>query len=434
MTPKLNHTIAVTTLAMLLTACGGSDTPQNSPAATADQTVTGTAAELPLRPDRIPLIVGGSVVNHNKYPWMAGLVEAGEADASRGQFCGGSLISANWVLTAAHCVEDMRARDTEVLLGQKDLRDNNGERIAVSRIVMHPDYNRLGYPDLALLELSEASNAPVISLPSFNNPAPRDGEISTVTGWGQVSENGPATDRLRESSMPIVDHNTCNRAYNNEIDEVAMVCAGTPSGDKDSCYGDSGGPLFVNRNDEFVQAGVVSFGEACGLAGVPGVYARVSSYFDWISGYAPVKAYGTIKTDNGTTDNNTPDNGGDTDNNDGQTTDNNPQNNNSTGNQWQFTGVVEDWFDEVYLPENEEPISMSSGYLSVQLDTDSDQPMVLFIDEYDADWDEWFTITGEITHGGNLEVELDLDAGDYAFSVISLGDGGNFTLNATLEQ
>ena len=77
---------------------------------------------------------------------------------------------------------------------------------------------------------------------------------------------------------------------------------------------------------------------------------------------------------------------------------------------------------------------MSSGYLSVQLDTDSDQPMVLFIDEYDADWDEWFTITGEITHGGNLEVELDLDAGDYAFSVISLGDGGNFTLNATLEQ
>ncbi len=426
MTSTTTHAIAVTALALTLSACGGSNAP-DSTATSAQTPDTGTAdTSLPLRPDRFPLIVGGTVVNHNKYQWMAALVEAGETNASRGQFCGGSLIASNWVLTAAHCVEDMRASDTDVLLGQKDLRNNSGERIAISRIVMHPDYNRQGYPDLALLELSESSGAAVISLPSFNNPAPRDGEISTVTGWGQVSENGPATDQLRESSMPIVDHNTCNRAYNNDIVEEAMVCAGTSSGDKDSCYGDSGGPLFVKRDNEYVQAGIVSFGEACGLAGVPGVYARVSSYYDWISAYAPVKAYGSSDNSGDSESTGNPDN----ESTPVDATDNNTP---SPDDQWQFTGTIDGWFDEAYLPDDETAIAMSAGLLTVKISTDSEDPMVLFVDEYDPEWDEWYTVTGEVTRSGVLEIDIDIEAGEYAFSVISLGDGGDFTLNAVLE-
>ncbi len=426
MTTTTTHAIAVTALALTLSACGGSNAP-DSTATSAQTPYTGTAdTSLPLRPDRFPLIVGGTVVNHNKYQWMAALVEAGETNTSRGQFCGGSLIASNWVLTAAHCVEDMRASDTDVLLGQKDLRNNSGERIAVSRIVMHPDYNRQGYPDLALLELSESSEAAVISLPSFNNPAPRDGEISTVTGWGQVSENGPATDQLRESSMPIIDHNTCNRAYNNDIVEEAMVCAGTSSGDKDSCYGDSGGPLFVKRDNEYVQAGIVSFGEACGLAGVPGVYARVSSYYDWISAYAPVKAYGSSDNSGDSQSTGNPDNDSTPD---GATDNNTPP----ADDQWQFTGTIDGWFDEAWLPHDETAIAMSAGLLTVKISTDSKDPMVLFVDEYDPEWDEWYTVTGEVTRSGVLEIDIDIEAGEYAFSVISLGDGGDFTLNAVLE-
>ncbi len=439
--------LAIASIAMALTACGSSSTPSDTIQTASAQTLSATNAdlELPLRPDRIPLIVGGSVVNDNRYPWMAALVDSGEPDASTGQFCGGSLIAPDWVLTAAHCVEDVNAAGANVLLGQRNLTDNNGERIAVERIIVHPDYNAQGYPDIALMQLADASAAPVISLPSFNNPAPNDGEISTVTGWGQVSENGPATNELRESSMPVVDHSTCNSAYNNEINRTAMVCAGTPSGDKDSCYGDSGGPLFVKRNNEFVQAGVVSFGEACGLAGVPGVYARVSSYYDWISSYATVKAYSSGNSTTPITQDNSQnpvtDNGNiedpiiTTETDETEIPEAPIDNTNPTAeNSWQFNGTITDSYDEVYLPADEGTIEMSDGYLTVQLTTQALDPMVVFIDEYDPDYDEWFTVTAEMTRNGSVELEIDLTAGEYAFSVLSLGDGGEFSLNASLGQ
>ncbi len=443
----LTHTrlLATSAIALSLVACGGGTGDNNA--------VTGSQLQPPqqgsdntaLRPDRIPLIVGGSVVNHSRYPWMVALVSASDADTSSGQFCGGSLIADNWVLTAAHCVEEETARSTDVLIGQRDLRDNNGERIGASRIIIHPDYRSLGYPDLALVELESSSNAQVITLPSRNNPAPNDGELATVTGWGQVSETGPATDLLRETTLPIVDHDTCNRAYNNEIDRDSMVCAGTPSGDKDSCYGDSGGPLFVKRNDDYVQAGVVSFGEECGLANVPGVYARVSSYYDWISGYATVKAYNSDNSDGG--NNNGGNNTDEEDSNDDTTdngNDNNTGNNNedsgndtdntfNSDNYWSFDSDVSGWFEEIYLPEDGSSLQVDDGVLTVELTTDSTDPVIVFIDEYDEQHDEWYTLTGEVSRNGVIEMEIEVSAGEYGFSVLSLGDGGTFTLNASLE-
>ena len=437
--------LAAGAISLTLAACGGDNTANPVTPANAQTPQTNTTSDA-LRPDRIPLVVGGSVVDHKRYPWMAALVSASDQNASSGQFCGGSLIAKNWVLTAAHCIENETAGSTDVLVGQLDLNENNGQRVSASRIIIHPGYESNGYPDLALVELKSPIQAPVISLPSRNNPAPNDGEIATVIGWGQISETGPYSDKLLETSLPIVDHNTCNRAYNNEIDQDSMVCAGTPSGDKDSCYGDSGGPLFVKRNDEYVQAGVVSFGEECGLAGVPGVYARVSSYYDWISGYAPVKAYDTNGNSNsGDNDNST---GNDTDNNTDTDADNGNNNNGDSDttdpvdttpdapsdSSWTFNENVDGWFEEVYLPDDTGAISMDSGILLVELTTDSREPMIVFVDEYDPEYDEWYTLTGEITYDGELQMELDISAGEYGFSVLSLGDGGSFTLNATLEQ
>lgn len=289
------RTLAMRNLAIVvalgITACGGqSDTSVLTPPDT-------TTTEFVVPKDRTPLIVGGVEVTDNSYPWMAAISYLSEPSAAEGQFCGGSLIAPEWILTAAHCFANDRrrqivhAREVNVLLGQRNLAYAGGETINVSRIIQHPDYQTSGYPDLALVKLVRPSAAKTILLPTRENPIGAFGETMTVLGWGQVSENGPATNELMQASLSVVGHNWCNRAYGGAIIKDAMLCAGTNDGSMDSCYGDSGGPLFVQRGQSTVQAGVVSFGDSCGSPDVPGGYARVSSYHDWIAAYANVTFY-----------------------------------------------------------------------------------------------------------------------------------------------
>ena len=72
--------------------------------------------------------------------------------------------------------------------------------------------------------------------------------------------------------------------------------------------------------------------------------------------------------------------------------------------------------------------------LVLELTTDSEDPVIVFIDEYDAEYDEWYTVTGEISRDGALQMEVDISAGEYGFAVLGFGDGGTFTLNASLQQ
>lgn len=248
----------------------------------------------PSSPDETD-IVGGTVASPGEYPWMAALVISTEPDPNYGQYCGGSLVDELWVLTAAHCVSDESgttpASEIHIVLGVNNLDEgltagNQGQRIPVTEVIVHPDYDPATEDsDLALLKLIKPASitttvttiAPA-SLAQSNLYAA--GITATVTGWGDTSFGGSPTNELLEVDVPIVSQLTCNAAYAGEI-TANMLCAGVAG--KDACQGDSGGPLIVpNGTGGWIQAGIVSWGEECGLPNFPGVYTRVGNFYSWI--------------------------------------------------------------------------------------------------------------------------------------------------------
>lgn len=241
-----------------------------------------------------PRIVGGDTVAEGEYPWMVAIVESRSNNLFRGQYCGATLIAARWVLTAAHCVTATdnptgpeNANNVDVVINQVDLSTSlTGERISAQQIYLHPDYYGAGHTDMALIYLQAPASAQPVDLvyPDSNLETP--GKLATVAGWGRTSEGGFASPRLRDVPLPLVNHDTCDRAYPAfEIEERILLCAGYANGGRDSCQGDSGGPLFTFDESlgGYRQAGIVSFGRGCALRDTPGVYTRVSAQTNWIS-------------------------------------------------------------------------------------------------------------------------------------------------------
>uniref|UniRef100_A0A8C5ABV4 Peptidase S1 domain-containing protein n=1 Tax=Gadus morhua TaxID=8049 RepID=A0A8C5ABV4_GADMO len=175
-----------------------------------------------------------------------------------------------------------------VFLGRQDQGGSNPNEQSrtISRIVCHPDYSgSTNDNDICLLQLSSAVTftdyiAPVCLAAdgsTFNS-----GIINWVTGWGTTSPSPESADILQEVDLPIVGNRECDCSYGRITNN--MICAGLSAGGKDSCQGDSGGPLVVKQGPQWVQSGVVSFGQGCALPKFPGVYARVSEYQAWING------------------------------------------------------------------------------------------------------------------------------------------------------
>lgn len=236
-----------------------------------------------------PRIVGGEVVPPGAYPWTVALISAGEP-ADVGQLCGGSLVSPIMVLTAGHCVGGSAPNAFDVVVGRDRLSDSSaGQRIPVDRIAMHPELL-----DVALLRLSEpATPAPVTPASKAEAPLYSPGNIATVIGWGAMSENATfGSDELREVDVPIVSDRSCAEVYRQTagfFDRPNSICAGAKG--KDSCAGDSGGPLIVdNGSGSPLLVGVTSYGRGCGRKRYPGVYVEVPAVFGFVTDSDPVFA------------------------------------------------------------------------------------------------------------------------------------------------
>jgi secreted trypsin-like serine protease len=229
-------------------------------------------------------IIGGQDANSGEFPFMVALI-----DRYGRPMCGGSIVSPYYVMTAAHCVPGLKA----VIIGAHNLKNNSsGQRISIAKKIVHPKYNDYSDSyDIALLKLSQpvSSEYPPIKLAKISDSSP--GTMSTVIGWGATSNIGKLLgiypDVLQKVDVPIVSSQDCRAAFGNDITD-SMVCAGAGygSGGKDSCNGDSGGPLFLNKNNDFYQVGVVSWGSRfCAQIGKYGVYTQVASFKSWINKY-----------------------------------------------------------------------------------------------------------------------------------------------------
>ncbi len=230
-------------------------------------------------------IVGGYEAEPGAWPWMAALVSSSEDSLYYGQFCGGTLIHPSWVVTAAHCVESVSPESVDVVLGVHDLANDTGDRIKVRRIIINPYYDSLSVDsDIALLELERNASQKPLSL--IASQSSLEGEDSTIIGWG-VTDPGAyeAPERLQEVSVPIISDETCREAYGESEITDNMLCAGDAEGGKDTCWGDSGGPLMVRENGDWKLAGITSWGEGCAIPGYYGVYTRVSNFRDFIGKY-----------------------------------------------------------------------------------------------------------------------------------------------------
>ncbi|PSN50402.1 hypothetical protein C0J52_08570 [Blattella germanica] len=217
-----------------------------------------------LRPSLDGRIVGGTPADITNFPYQ--------------HWCGGSIISPNYVLIAAHCVRGKSLSSIRIRAGSS-IKQQGGSIHAIAQVVSHPNYVGADY-DVAVIRVSQpfqySESVQPISL-TFEEPAA--GTPVVVTGWGALKYEGSSPSQLQQVQVNIVDHEECSKAYTKYGGVTAReVCAGVSQGGKDSCQGDSGGPLVANG----VQVGVVSWGEECALKGYPGVYSSVANLRSWI--------------------------------------------------------------------------------------------------------------------------------------------------------
>ncbi|NXF63924.1 FA7 factor, partial [Ciccaba nigrolineata] len=228
-------------------------------------------------------ITGGTLCHRGHCPWQVILFFYNDVG-----FCGGSLISSRWVVTAAHCLDLVRPHHVTVGDFDKYQREFKEQKIGVERTWTHPHYDSNIYnSDIALLYLSSdvVFNEYVVPVclpsPSLAALLSAEGRTGTVSGWGATHTRGSTLRFLMKVQLPIVSTETCQRSTARLVTDN-MFCAGYSTEVADACKGDSGGPFTVSYHNTWFLLGIVSWGEGCAEKGKYGVYTRVSNYIPWI--------------------------------------------------------------------------------------------------------------------------------------------------------
>ncbi|GBM31891.1 Clotting factor B, partial [Araneus ventricosus] len=236
-------------------------------------------------------VVGGDLARQGAWPWLVSVAIRGRSGRTSG-WCTGSMITRRHVVSAAHCFE---TRDPSLYVARiGHVNQSEADEYSVSRIVVPTTYVRgRFYDDIAILTLTRevnTENFSPICLPPSRNFVNLTGEGTTVAGWGATEPGGPLSESLRQlAGLPVMSNTRCDaeltrrvtgfrNQFNRGVSE-GLLCAAFLEGGKDTCAGDSGGPMmFLSEDDRWYLVGVVSFGISCAEPGFPAGYTRVTEY------------------------------------------------------------------------------------------------------------------------------------------------------------
>merc|ERR1712213_258337 len=231
----------------------------------------------------IEKIVGGQEATPHQFPWQVGLF-------FDGYFCGGSIISSKYILTAAHCADGVFHH--EVVIGAHEIRDPSNKIIDAYSPTVHPEWDSYNLAnDIAILELEEEidfATEPNVGPNCLASDGDHTGEMALVSGWGRPSDSSSGISEVLRyvDDRRVLSQSECENYWGNLNDGV--VCIDTTDGGG-SCNGDSGGPLSI-PGAQYEQIGIVSFGSTLGCeSGAPAGFTEVTMYRDWISSVTGIK-------------------------------------------------------------------------------------------------------------------------------------------------